>query len=121
MHCREAALSTRRDIKKALQELGRKRADIILQLPPELVKDLAHQDYKDQQTRKSKISIQRLLSTTTADHVQGDTQDRKRASTQDFLLAMWCLADSLAVSTHDTHDALGELYRCCPMHAQHRT
>jgi hypothetical protein len=90
--CREAVINSRRDIKKALQQFGRKRPDIVLQLPKQLLTDLASAPYPEPLERKAKYAVERLKAET------GKTQGGAavgptsgRASTQDVVRAMWAL------------------------------
>lgn len=96
--CRHAAIDSRRDIKKALQQFGRSRPDIILQLPQQLLADVASQQFSERMDRKAQVALQRLKAdtaqlqpsaTSTTAHATG------RASTQDILRVLWVLVDTI--------------------------
>lgn len=116
-------LASRRDIKKALQHFGRTRPDIVLQLPAQLLQDLASQQYHGRQDKKARLALERMRAdhaplqasagSTDSDGQQQQQQpERKphvtgRASTQDVVRAMWCLADTLAGVDGDGDEAGG--------------
>jgi hypothetical protein len=88
--CRDAATTTPRDIKKALQQFGRTRPDIALQLPKQLLADLASLAYPPGLTKKTYIALARL-KTDTAPAAAGSTpavHATGRASTQDVMRVM---------------------------------
>lgn len=116
--CRAAATDSRRDIKKALQHFSRTRPDIVLQLPRQLLADLASQQYPEQLEKKAKTALARLKADTadiTAGAAEGaaagpagaDKGSRPpahvtgRASTQDVLRAIWALTDTSTAGAAD--------------------
>jgi hypothetical protein len=124
---RAGAFSTRRDVKKALQQLGRTRADILLLLPKPLLAQLAatelpigpagHLDRKvEAAIRRLKKGLAAAASSSSSgaaaaaeDAAQEGEEDFEvaaaaaaaeevpvalgKASTQDVLRLLWCIAD----------------------------
>jgi hypothetical protein len=121
--CRAAATDSRRDVKKALQHFSRTRPDIVLQLPRQLLADLASQQYPEQLEKKAKTALARLKADTAdltagkaaasaAKDAAADTAGAGegsrppahvtgRASTQDVLRAMWALTDTSTAGNAD--------------------
>lgn len=106
--CRHAAIDSRRNIKKALQQFGRSRPDIILQLPKELLADVASQQFSERMDRKAQVAMQRLKAdtaqlqpsaTSTTAHATG------RASTQDILRVLWVLVDTVEAAATQAESA----------------
>lgn len=98
--CRDAAISSRRDIKKAIQQFARCRPDIVLRLPQQLLTDLASQKYPALLEKKTRIAVERLQADTARiGGKQGPAHATGRASTQDVLRAMWGLTNTSPGST----------------------
>lgn len=100
---RSAATSSRRDIKKALQHFARRRPDIVLQLPDQLLADLSSAEFPDMLEKKARTALLRLKAGAGSGAGQQATSGplAGRASTQDVLRVMWALVDT---STADADD-----------------
>jgi hypothetical protein len=95
--CRSAATSSRRDIKKALQHFARKRPDIVLQLPAQLLADLSSADFPELLEKKARTALLRLKAGAgpgAAAKQAAFGPLAGRASTQDVLRVMWALVDT---------------------------
>jgi hypothetical protein len=90
-------VTDRRDIKKALQQLGRARTDIVLLLPQPLLLQLAALPFPERLEKKAVTGLKRLraaaAAAATAGAGEGSGTAMGAASTQDVLRILWCLAD----------------------------
>eukprot|EP00775_Hariotina_reticulata_P002273 gene2273-2585_t len=120
----QSAISSKRDTKKALQQLGRNRADILLRLPKPLIVKLAAVSLSPSEVAERKmLNAHARLSSAAAAAATMAAEDAAttslgRASTQDLLRVLWASCNSAEV---DSNTELLLLWRRAhgPAHLRH--
>jgi hypothetical protein len=124
--CRQSAITSKRDVKKALQQLGRTRADILLCLPKPLIIKLAAVSLSPSEAaeRKTSNAYARLNSAAAAAAAMAAedaaTASMGSASTQDLLRVLWAACNSPEADSNAGEAAVRALALCCCCSAMHR-